>query len=51
MPGRNAVHASRRPHWGKRLAWLALIWLVSVATLGLVALAIKVIMRAVGMTT
>ncbi|WP_255518451.1 DUF2474 family protein [Lysobacter sp. H23M47] len=33
------------------MAWLVLIWSASVATLALVALAIKVIMRAVGMTT
>lgn len=51
MPARNTAQAPRRSHWGKRLAWLALIWSASVAALALVALALKVIMRAAGMTT
>jgi hypothetical protein len=32
------------PLW-KRLAWMAAIWLVSVATLGIVALAIRLVLR------
>lgn len=32
------------PLW-KRLAWMAAIWLVSVATLGIVALAIRLAIR------
>ncbi|QOW21161.1 DUF2474 domain-containing protein [Novilysobacter avium] len=51
MPVRTPVDGPRRPHWVRRVAWLVLIWSASVATLALVALAIKVIMRAVGMTT
>ena len=43
--------ASRRRPWGRRLAWLVLIWSASVAALALVALLIKLVMRAVGMTT
>jgi hypothetical protein len=29
----------------KRLAWMAAIWLVSVATVGIVALAIRLVLR------
>lgn len=35
--------------WWKRLAWLAGIWLASVATLGLAAWAMRLLMRAAGM--
>lgn len=36
--------------WCKRLGWLALIWLASVATLGIVAYALRWIMNVIGMT-
>ena len=35
--------------WAKRVGWLALIWVVSVAALGLVALLIRFGMHAAGM--
>lgn len=35
--------------WRKRLAWMAGIWLASVATLGLAAWAMRLLMRAAGM--
>ena len=35
--------------WPKRLGWLLLIWAVSVATLGVAAWGLKVVMRAVGL--
>ncbi len=34
----------------KRLGWLVLIWAISVASLGLLAGAMKLIMNAVGLT-
>jgi hypothetical protein len=37
--------------WAKRVGWLALIWAVSVATLGLVALLIRAGMHAAGMSS
>ena len=37
--------------WAKRLGWLALIWVASVAALGLVALLIRAAMHAAGMTS
>ena len=36
--------------WAKRVGWLALIWVASVAALGLVALLIRWGMNAAGMT-
>lgn len=36
--------------WLKRLGWLVLIWLASVASLAVVALAIRLLMRALGMS-
>ncbi|MCM2564078.1 DUF2474 domain-containing protein [Janthinobacterium sp. GK] len=35
--------------WWKRLAWMAGLWLASVATLGLAAWAMRLLMRAAGM--
>jgi len=35
--------------WAKRVGWLALIWVASVATLGVIALLIRVAMHAAGM--
>jgi len=37
--------------WAKRVGWLALIWIASVAALGLVALLIRLGMNAAGMTS
>jgi hypothetical protein len=37
--------------WAKRVGWLALIWVASVAVLGLVALLIRWSMNAAGMTS
>lgn len=36
--------------WLHRLAWLLLIWTTSVVALGIAALAIRLLMRAAGMT-
>ena len=37
--------------WAKRVGWLALIWVASVAALGVVALLIRWGMTAAGMTS
>ena len=37
--------------WGKRVGWLVLIWVASVAALGVVALLIRWGMNAAGMTS
>jgi len=41
------------PHrpWWKKLAWLALIWTLSVAALGMVAYLLRLIMNAAGLST
>jgi hypothetical protein len=36
--------------WAKRVGWLALIWIASIAALGAVALLIRLGMSAAGMT-
>ena len=36
--------------WCKRFGWLLLIWLLGVGALGAVALALKLVMRLVGLT-
>jgi hypothetical protein len=44
--------AQRRPDvglWGRRIAWLLVIWVLSVGALALVALGLKGVMRLVGM--
>ncbi len=48
----NAMHrpAHPLPSWRSRLLWLALIWAGSVAALGLTAYALRLIMRAIGMS-
>jgi hypothetical protein len=46
MPG---ARPGRRG-WLQRLAWLLLIWTASVAALAVAALAIRLLMRAAGMT-
>lgn len=42
-----APHAS----WWKRIGWLVTIWVLSVAALGVVALLLKWMMRAVGLAS
>jgi hypothetical protein len=37
--------------WGRRVGWLALIWVASVCALGLIALLIRWGMNAAGMTS
>ena len=37
--------------WSKRIGWLLLIWVASVAALAFVALLLKLVMRGAGMTT
>lgn len=39
------------PSWRSRLVWLAMIWAASVASLGVAAYAMRLIMRAIGMST
>ena len=41
--------ASNWQVWGKRLAWLVLIWTLSVSALALVAGAMRLLMHALGM--
>ncbi len=51
MDGRPASPASPGPrHWLRRLAWLAAIWMASVATLCMAAFAFRLLMRAAGMS-
>ena len=38
------------PGWGRRLGWMALIWALSVAALGLIAGLLRLIMNAAGLT-
>jgi hypothetical protein len=45
----DAPKGSAAPLW-KRLAWLVLIWTLSVMTLGLLAAAMKFVMSFVGLT-
>jgi hypothetical protein len=42
---------TKRREWLVRLAWLAGIWLASVAALGVVALLLRFLMRAAGMSS
>lgn len=37
--------------WMRRFGWLILIWCASVAALGIAALVLKMIMRAIGMSS
>jgi len=39
---------ARRPNWLRRIGWLCLIWLASVAALGLVSLLLRFCMRLAG---
>ncbi|CAN5333393.1 hypothetical protein BH09PSE5_BH09PSE5_07080 [soil metagenome] len=50
VPG-NAPSYAVTPSWGKRLLWLVAIWTASVATLGIAAYAMRMLMRLAGMGT
>ncbi|MEP9371929.1 DUF2474 domain-containing protein [Mesorhizobium sp. KR1-2] len=41
---------SPSPNWPKRIGWLVLIWAASVLSLGLVALAFRILMNLAGLT-
>jgi hypothetical protein len=41
---------SPAPNWPKRIGWLVLIWAASVLSLGLVALAFRLLMNLAGLT-
>jgi hypothetical protein len=43
-----SIHMSM---WLKRIGWLLLLWAASVAALALIAAALKLVMRAAGLTT
>lgn len=45
-----ATDTAPRPSWLKRVGWLVLIWAVSVAALGVVALLFRLVMKAAGLT-
>jgi hypothetical protein len=48
--GTTEVGGRARGKWARRLAWLLGIWLASVASLYLVALALRFFMNAVGLS-
>lgn len=50
MPS-HSVSPSSPPSWRSRLLWLAMIWAASVATLGVTAYALRLVMRSLGMST
>jgi uncharacterized protein DUF2474 len=41
---------TERPSWARRIGWLVLIWVASVLTLAVVAMVIRIIMTAAGLT-
>lgn len=43
-------HPAALPSWRSRLLWLAMIWAASVAALGAAAYALRLVMRAIGMS-
>jgi len=47
MKSTDAGHETR---WPRRLLWLVVIWAASVSGLGLVALGMRLLMRAAGLT-
>lgn len=49
MPGRAARSRSRRD-WPKRIGWLLALWAAGVVALGLVAGALRLVMRSAGLT-
>ncbi|MFF7058288.1 DUF2474 domain-containing protein [Achromobacter spanius] len=54
MPALTTPPDAARPTpnaWRSRLLWLLLIWAASVAALGVAAYALRLLMRAVGMST
>lgn len=42
---------SHMPAWAKRLGWLIMIWIASVAALGIVAMLFRWIMNSAGLTS
>lgn len=40
---------TQRPSWWRRIGWLIVIWIASVASLGAVALLLRLLMTAAGM--
>ncbi|MDF2861964.1 MAG: hypothetical protein K0S02_2236 [Achromobacter mucicolens] len=44
------MNASHSSSWRSRLLWLAMIWACSVAALGAAAGALRLVMRAIGMS-
>ena len=51
IDGGVALMRARWRLWTRRVGWLLLIWMLSVAALALVALVLRMAMRAAGMTT
>ncbi|MDF0377098.1 DUF2474 domain-containing protein [Methylophilus sp. YYY-1] len=50
--GTKSVQAdTTRPNWRKRVGWLCLIWLASIAALGVVSLLLRFCMRLAGLHT
>lgn len=47
---RSRLH-SAHGKWLSRFGWLALIWTISIAALGVIAMILRAIMSAAGMTT
>ena len=41
---------SEQNPWWKKLGWLVLIWVASVASLGLIAYALRLLMHTAGLT-
>ena len=46
----NEPNDKRGPRWLSRLAWLGLYWLAGVATMAAVAVGLRLLMRAVGLS-
>lgn len=40
---------TQKPNWWRRIGWLIIIWVASVAALGVVALLLRLFMTAAGM--
>ncbi|MBS0267740.1 MAG: DUF2474 domain-containing protein [Proteobacteria bacterium] len=40
-----------KPSWLRRIGWLLLLWVAGVATVGVVAIAIRIFMTAAGLKT